>query len=193
MLRGALEEYTMQGLRKVTLGCATAALLVASVGAPAAAAERERRVAPIVGTWVLDVNVDDTADPPALLTVEPGGTLRLTDCCNGSGAGVWRPARGQGFMATLLTPWYDDDGFVGWNTTRALVTADEDFMRVTYTVDIPARDGTTSGQLGPVHATGVPVAVEGPGETLGSAPVAGPESSPAPSSAPSSPAASPAG
>jgi hypothetical protein len=190
-----MEEGAMKALRNVLIGCAIGGLLVSSVAMSTSAAERHRprtTSESLVGTWILDVNTDDTQDPPALLTVEAGGTLRLTDCCNGVGAGVWqRPRSDVGdATATLLLPWYDEDGFVGWNTIRAFVrlSADGDSIAADYTMDIPNRDGTTSGQLGPVHASGTRMITEAPGEPIGQVPAPEPETTPTPTpTAPPSP------
>ena len=132
---------------------------------------------PLVGTWIVDVNTQDMEDPPALLTIGDDGTLRLTDCCNGPGAGVWAPSSTRTADATVMLPWYDDDGFVGYNTIRGdvVVSSDGDSLTATYTMDIPARDGTTTGQLGPVTATGTRMTVEPIGEPVGPLPVAVPD------------------
>ena len=181
----------MTTVRKVLLGVATAALMTASVGASAASASDRHRGSsadhPLVGTWILDANTQDMLDPPALLTIGDDGTLRLTDCCNGPAAGVWAPSSTRTADATLLLPWYDDEGFVGFNTVRGdvVVSADGDSLTATYTMDIPARDGTTSGQLGPVTATGTRMAVEPMGEPVGALPVDVPEPTPTPPPSPS--------
>jgi hypothetical protein len=92
--------------------------------------------------------------------------------------------------ATLLLPWGDEDGFVGFNTVRAdvVVSADGATLTATYTMDIPNRDGGSSGQLGPVAATGRRLTLEPMGEPVGPLPVQKAEESP-----PTSPQPSPAG
>jgi hypothetical protein len=71
-------------------------------------------------------------------------------------------------FTTLLT-WGDEDGFIGFNTLRGSVeiSADGESFTATYTLDLPMRAGGTSGQLGPVAASGVRVSVEPMGEPVG--------------------------
>jgi hypothetical protein len=163
--------------------------MIAAGAMGASASERHHGVDqhPTVGTWLVDVNVDSVDDPPALVTIGADGTLRITDCCSGPGAGVWAPSSSRTADATIMQPWYDEEGFVGFQTIRAdiVTSADGDSLTASYTVDIPARDGTTSGQLGPVTASGTRVAVEPMGEAVGPLPVAEPEPTPTPPPSPS--------
>jgi len=157
--------------RQALLAVAVSAMLFVFT-AGASATERQRpmwQAHPLVGTWIVDANTDDTQDPPALLSIAADGTLRLTDCCNAPAAGVWAPSSIRTADATLLLPWSDEDGFVGFNTVRAdvVVSADGGSLTATYTMDIPDRAGGSSGQLGPASATGVRVLVEPMGTPIG--------------------------
>jgi hypothetical protein len=168
------------------------ALLALSAGVMAAD-ERDPRSAlrqvvhPLVGTWIVDTNVADEQDPPALLTIGGDGTIRLTDCCNAPAAGAWAPSSTRTADATLLLPWFDEDGFMGFNVVRAdvVVSADGATLTGTYTMDIPSRDGSTSGQLGPVSASGRRVAVEPMGTPVAPLPIQSPEMDPSASPEPS--------
>jgi hypothetical protein len=185
-------------MRRAALLLAIVPVLVATFASGALASERQRpgwHVHPLVRTWIVDVNTDDTRDPPALVSIAGDGTLRLTDCCNAPAAGVWAPGSIRTADATLLLPWNDEDGFVGFNTVRAdvVVSADGGSLTATYTMDIPDREGGTTGQLGPASATGVRVLVEAMGAPVGPLPIPAPEEELAPEEVPSaSPEASPA-
>jgi hypothetical protein len=160
----------------------TALLVLLAPGALAFDRERSRSEAHLlVGAWVVDTNTADALDPPGLLTIGGDGTLRLTDCCNAPAAGAWVPSSTRTADATLLAPWFDDDGFVGFNTIRAdvVIAADGEALTATYTMDIPDRAGGSSGQLGPVTASGTRLQVEALGEPVGPLPVEPAEDAPA--------------
>jgi hypothetical protein len=142
---------------------------------------------PLVGTWVVDIDTARTDDPPGLATISADGTLRLTSCCDTPAAGAWRPTTRRTADATILLPFFDEEGFVGFSTARADVVLSIDGLTftATYTQEIPDREGATSGQLGPATATGSRLIVEAIGEPVG--PLAGPEMSAAPEGAAGSP------
>jgi hypothetical protein len=159
------------------------ALLTAS-GMPVAGQFRERMGAfghPLVGTWVVDIDTATTEDPPGLLTINTDGTLRLTSCCDAPGAGAWRPTTRRTADATVLLPFFDEEGFVGFSIARADVVLSIDGLTftATYTQEIPDREGGTTGQLGPGTASGSRVSVEAIGEPVAPLPAALPETSPA--------------
>ena len=116
-----------------------------------------------------------------MLTISADGTLRLTSCCDAPAAGAWRPTTRRTADATVLLPFFDDEGFIGFTIARADVVLSIDGLSftATYTQEIPLREGGTTGQLGPVTATGTRVLVEAIGEPVGPVPVAAmPEASP---------------
>jgi hypothetical protein len=158
------------------------ALLITS-GMGAAAQIRERIGAfghPLVGTWVVDIDTTTTEDPPGLLTINADGTLRLTSCCDAPGAGAWRPTTRRTADATLLLPFFDEEGFIGFSIARAdvILSIDGLTFSATYTQEIPDREGGTTGQLGPATATGSRLIVEPIGEPVAPLPAAMPEASP---------------
>jgi len=170
-----MEESQM---RRATLLAVIVPTLLVVLASTAFSADRQRpmsRVHPLVGTWVLDTNTQDTEDPPALVTIGADGTIRMSDCCSAPWAGVWAPTTLRTADATILIPWADDEGgFVGFNMARAdvVVSADGGSLTATYTMDIPDGEGGPSGQLGPVTAPGVRVVVEAMGEPVGPLPAA---------------------
>jgi hypothetical protein len=173
------------------------ALLLLTALMPVASAKEPGRQdrgarASLVGTWVIDTNVDDPSNPPDLLVASADGTLQETSCCDAPGAGQWRPTGHGTADATILFPAGDENGFIGFNTVRAAVelAADGQSFTATYTVDLPNRDGTSSGQLGPLTASATRVAVEAMGQPVGPVPQPPtPEASAAPEAS-SMPAAS---
>ena len=136
--------------------------------------------ASLVGTWLMDVDVAGTEDPPALMTASADGTLRISDCCN-TGAGVWSQTGDGTAEATVLLPWWDDEGFVGYSVIRGEVVLGSDgaSLTATYTQEVPLRDGGTTGQLGPAEASASRLTVEAMGDPV--APIPRAAGSPAPS------------
>ena len=153
-----------------------------------ATAQEEAGGGGLVGTWLVDVDVNLTADPPALLTISDDGTLRLTDCCN-YGAGAWASTGDGTADATVLLPWWDDEGFIGYAVVRSHIELDAggDSFTATYTQEVPSRGGETSGQLGPGEASGERISVEPMGEPVAPIPTPPPmegegvDASPSPS------------
>ncbi len=86
---------------------------------PVPRAHRGLRSSRSSGTWVVDIDTATTEDPPGLLTINADGTLRLTSCCDAPGAGAWRPTTRRTADATLLLPFFDDEGFIGFSIARA--------------------------------------------------------------------------
>lgn len=177
-------------MRRPAILVATVTVLLITLAQGALASERLRSGSaghPLVGTWIVDTNTQDTQDPLALLTIAGDGTVRLTDCCNAPAAGAWAPSSTRTADATILLPWFDEDGFIGFNIVRGdvVVSADGESLTATYTMDIPDREGGTSGQLGPGSATGVRVSVEAMGEPVAALPVPVPDEAPAASPEPS--------
>jgi hypothetical protein len=157
--------------------------LLVTTAAGAAAQFRERLGGvghPLVGTWVVDIDAATTEDPPGLLTINADGTLRLTSCCDAPGAGAWRPTTRRTADATVLLPFFDDEGFIGFSVARADVVLSIDGLSftATYTQEIPDREGGTTGQLGPGTATGSRLIVEAIGEPVAPLPVPLSEASP---------------
>ena len=166
--------------------------VIALMSLPSIATAQEEAVQDgLIGTWLVDVDVSDTADSPALLTISDDGTLRLTDCCN-YGAGAWASTEDGTADATVLLPWWDDEGFIGYAVIRGHIELDSggESFAATYTQEVPSRNGETSGQLGPVEASGQRVSVEPMGEPVGPIPAPSPmegegaDASPSPSPVP---------
>jgi len=151
------------------------ALLLIALAAGAAGQERDRYGAlghPLVGTWVVDVDTAIAEDPPGLLTISLDGTLRLTSCCDAPAAGAWRPTTRRTADATVLLPYGDEEGFIGFTIARADVVLSIDGLTftATYTTEIPDREGGSTGQLGPITASGTRLLVEVIGVPVGPPP-----------------------
>jgi hypothetical protein len=193
---GTRKEAAMR--RHPTISLVVGLLLAMATGSAAAASNHRRSDATghtLVGMWVVDVDSSGTLDAPALLTVSRDGTMRFSDCCSSPSAGVWAARGRRGADVNVLLPRGDGDGYVGFNTLRGSVEVSQDgqSFTATYTMDIPIRGEGTSGQLGPVAASGVRVDVEPMGEAVGPVPsdvappaepddAAAPDASPAPDS-----------
>ncbi len=160
------------GVAIVAIGLMLVAILATGVSAKEPFRRGQGSSSSLVGTWIIDTNIDDPSNQPDLLVISADGTVQETSCCNAPGAGTWRPTSRRTADATILFPAGDDDGFIGYNTVRAdvVLAADGQSFTATYTIDFPSRDGTSSGQLGPQTASATRVAVEAMGEPLGPVP-----------------------
>jgi hypothetical protein len=164
-----------------TITLVVALLVVTTAGTAGQSRERIGGIGhPLVGTWVVDIDTASTDDPAALLTINADGTLRLTSCCDAPGAGAWRPTTRRTADATVLLPFFDEEGFIGFSVARADVVLSIDGLTftATYTQEIPDREGGTTGQLGPATAGGSRLIVEAIGEPVAPLPTAVPEASP---------------
>jgi hypothetical protein len=183
----------------LTLGASTL-LLAALMGPGALAQDASSTTAdhPLVGTWLVDTNAADDANPPSTVVFHSDGTYLEIDV-DGVAGGVWEATGPQTAALTFGFRGRDENGAVIGSTIRAdvEVAADGQSLTATYTIDFLGPDGTATGELGPGMATGTRVTVEPMGSPVGplqpaASPVASmvPGTSPAPSVMPG---ASPAG
>lgn len=172
-------------------------ILLAALGSTAVAADPSPMATagdPLVGAWVLDTNAQDPTNPSSLAIFHADGTYVQTDP-SGTGVGAWQ-STGPG-SADLIIRFEatDDQGAVSMTIVRAAVEAagDGQSLTATFTLEFIGPDGTSSGQLGPVTATGTRLAVEPMGTPVGPlAPPAGPAAGATPPAS-MAPGGSPAG
>ena len=126
---------------------------------------------PLVGAWLLDVDADDPANPPALAIFHDDGTYIQADPDGSNGLGSWE-ATGQN-SATLTAVFYglDEAGNFAGDTVKVRATVEVDAagdaLTAEYTLDFVGPDGTSSGELGPTTATAERIAVEPMGTPVG--------------------------
>lgn len=115
---------------------------------------------PVVGAWLLDVD-GDPSTPPTQAVFHADGTYLQTDA-GGVGVGSWA-ATGPSTGALTFTV-YDVEETGGFSsaTVRATLEASADGQRVsgTFTLEQISGDGTSTGQMGPLTATGTRIPVE---------------------------------
>ena len=137
---------------------------------------------PVVGSWLVDTDADDPANPPSSITFHADGTYIEVDV-DGVGVGVWEPTGDRSAAGTFVYHQTDEGGAVSSATIRATieVAPDGQSFSASYTLDLVGPDGTATGELGPGTATGTrrtvdpmgtPVAPLGPGPSPGASPVA---------------------
>lgn len=128
---------------------------------------------PIVGTWLLNVDIFDENVPPLLVIYHADGTYTDAGAGRGSGIGVWEPIDENTVAANVLFHTQDEEGNFGLTRIRTETTVDEsgDAYTSEYTRELIAADGTSTGELGPGSAMAERITVEPRGEPVG--PMAG--------------------
>ena len=181
MKRSSLSRLAGPALAMALLACAgLVSAALAQSPAPMSAAENA-----VVGTWVLDTNVNDPSNPPADATFHADGTYIQADL-NGIGVGAWESTGPDSGTLTFVEHAVLEDGTAASVTVRGTfeVAADGQSLTAAYTAEFSIGEVQT-GQQGPGAATGTRVVVEPMGSPVG--PLTGPPSSVAtPSMAPAS-------
>lgn len=124
---------------------------------------------PIVGAWVIDVDADDPANPPALVIFHDDGTYLQSDPDGSAGVRTWEATGATTVALTALFHGLDEnDEFAETTKVRATAEVDDtgDALTAEYTLDIVGPDGTSSGEIGPATATAERIAVEPMGEPV---------------------------
>jgi hypothetical protein len=136
---------------------------------------------PLVGAWVLDVDVADPNNPPALAIFSSDGTYQQADADGSDGYGVWVPTGPESADVTIVFNEQQNGAFAGTAKVRASVALDGSQTSFTapYTIEIIEPDGTSSGELGPATARGVRIESEPMGTPVGTIPAMEPAATPA--------------
>lgn len=104
---------------------------------------------PLIGTWIIDSDVDTADDPPSVTIVMSDGTA-VDTTADGAAAGAWE-ATGPGTATLTLVGVFQEEGFGGSFYIRADVEVDAAGETFTspYTFTVVAADGTVleTGQL----------------------------------------------
>ena len=128
---------------------------------------------PLVGTWVVDTDPENTDNAPALFIFFADGAYLEYDAEEGGdvAAGRWQATGDQTGDLTLVFVSVNEGGYEGMGKIRASVEVAPDGASFTATYSIefidPAGEGT--GEYGPGMATGTRLSVEPMGEPVGSA------------------------
>jgi hypothetical protein len=150
--------------RSVRISSILALLLTSVVAAPATVAQDTATPPaghPLVGAWAVDTNADDPTNPSSRVIFSSDGMLFQVDL-SGVAIGAWEPTGERTGALTLTFQTADADGAVSTSTVRATVETTEDGQswNAGFTVEYIGHDGVSSGQLGPVTATGTRIVVE---------------------------------
>jgi hypothetical protein len=126
-------------------------------------------VHPLVGTWLIDTDVDDPENPPEVdVFTADGGIVGVA--ANGDvTAGVWEATGDNTATVTFVTPEGEEEAYFGLFMVRASVEIDEsgDGFEGTYTFDIIDPDGNATGEYGPGGVSATRISAEAPGEPIG--------------------------
>lgn len=151
--------------RSARISSILALLLISVVAAPVALAQDADATPsaghPLVGTWLVDTNPDDSNDPPARVVLGADGSL-LQVQLDRVAVGAWEPTGERTGALTVAAEVADADGAVNIYIVRASLEASEDGQSWTAqaTSEFIGPDGVSSGQLGPIPATATRIAVE---------------------------------
>ena len=125
---------------------------------------------PIVGAWLLDVDTNDPANPPALAIFHEDGTYVQAEADGGNGVGVWEATGAHRVALTQLFHQQGETGeFAGTLMVRAAIDLDEagDAWTAEYTLEFTGPDGTSAGEMGPGTAMAERITVEPMGTPVG--------------------------
>jgi hypothetical protein len=133
--------------------------LLAGGGIFAAAQDTGFAGHPVVGSWMLDTDIEDPENLPSLVRFSAdGGYIEIE--ADGNALGSWEPTGDS--TATLTFSFADEEGVA---TIRASVEVapDGQSLSATYTLEFVDPSGQSSGEIGPGTAEGTRMVVEVPG------------------------------
>ena len=120
---------------------------------------------PIVGSWLLDADSEDPANPPSLVIFSSDGTFIESDSDGSVGIGAWEST---GENTGILTLRFVDEGGMGIIRASFVVAEDGNTLTAEYTIEFVDPEGESAGEYGPATATATRAEVEAPGEPVGS-------------------------
>ena len=158
----------------------TLSLLIGVLGTLAAIGTRSPAVAqdatpsaatthPIVGAWLLRIDIFEETDPPHLVIYHADGTYTDSGIGRTGGIGVWEAIAEDTVVTNVVFHSEDEDGNIGLTRIHTESTVDESGNTYTseYTRELIAADGTSSGELGPGTGTAERLTIEPTGEPVG--------------------------
>ena len=157
-------------------------LLVAGWRPDASAQEREPGAIgehPLVGAWLLETTSPTTPRSPAIFSAD--GTYYQAAGDATDSVGIWEPTGERTATLTLLSVAPAPDAPTVMIRATVEVAEDGQTLTADGTLEFIAPDGTGSGQLGPMMATGQRITLEEPGTPVGplGPPPGGPAATPA--------------
>ncbi len=170
-LRAPAERRAVSRPLAISLLATIALVLGFAVTTAQDAAPHELASHPLVGTWVLDTNVDDPADAPEMIVVSADGGYISVDAEGTTTVGVWEATGDWTANLTVSTPQLTSDGsFGGTIVLRAAVEVEPsgNAFTATYTFELVWPDGAHTGEHGPGSAQGTRLVAEPVGTPVGS-------------------------
>lgn len=124
---------------------------------------------PLVGTWLVDTDVDDPENPPEVDVFTADGGAIAVEAGGGVTLGVWEATGDNTATVTFMTPDGDEETYFGLSIVRASIEIDEsgDAFTGTYTFDIVDPDGNATGEHGPGGVSATRISAEAPGDPIG--------------------------
>lgn len=117
---------------------------------------------PLVGSWLLDTDVENPENPPSLAVFTSDGIYLEVSDGGSTSVGVWEST---GDTTGQLTFQFLDGG--GMGMVRASIEVTSDTLTAEYTIEFIDPTGESTGQYGPGMAEGTRAAVEPMGEPAG--------------------------
>jgi len=123
----------------------------------------------LVGTWLLDTDVDDPENPPEVDIFTADGGVIAVDASGEPILGVWEATGDTTATVTFVSPGADEETYFATLMIRAdiEVADDGDTFDATYTFEFSDADGNSPGEYGPGHASATRITPESPGTPVG--------------------------
>lgn len=135
-------------------------------GGPATAQDTNPATHPLVGSWVLDSDVDDPNNLPEMVTFFADGTAILTAPDGPIAHGTWASTDDATADATFLL--VSQKGYRVLVRFNVGVTEDGQGFVASYTNEYFTASDVSSGEIGPRVAEGSSIGVAGPGTPVAS-------------------------
>ena len=120
---------------------------------------------PLVGSWLLDTDVEDPENAVSLVVFTSDGIYIETDDDGSTGIGVWEST---GDTTGQMTFRFVDSGGIAVIRASLEVSADGNTLTAEYSIEFTDPAGESTGEYGPGMAEGTRAAVEPMGEPAGS-------------------------
>lgn len=121
---------------------------------------------PLVGSWMVDPDPEDPANPLEMATLFPNGTLIDSAADGTNGHGLWEPTGDTSAIVTFYLVF--EDGFQIVIRAEVEIAPDGQSFSGPYTNEFIEPTGESSGEIGPGMAEGRRLELQAPGTPVAS-------------------------